>query len=97
MVIIIICLTDKYNAYLKINGGVIGEASCDRAAKETDARCIDENTPLIAFISHKYEEVSDFDWLYKVLMHIVSLTCMLMKSSFIGLFNLDWMPQFLPK
>ena len=65
-------LTDKYNAYLKINGGTIGEASCDRAAKPTDAKCIDEDTPLIALISHKNEEIVDYDWLYIVLMHIVS-------------------------
>ena len=66
-------LTDKYNSYLKINGGTIGEASCDRAAKPTDAKCIDENTPLIALISHINKEIADYDWLYIVLIHIVSV------------------------
>jgi len=64
---------DKFNSYLKINGGTIRETFSDRPAKETDAKCIDENTPLIALISHKNEEIADYDWLYIVLMHIVSI------------------------
>ncbi|XP_065913406.1 uncharacterized protein [Dysidea avara] len=64
-------IIEKYNAYLKVNGGTIGEASCDRTAKPTDAKCIDENTPLIALISHKNEENIANDWLHIVLMHII--------------------------
>ena len=69
---IIMYSIDKYNSYLKINGGTIREPSCDRAAKETDAKYIDENTPLIALISHKNKEIADYDWLYIILTHIVS-------------------------
>jgi len=70
---IIFCTVENYNAYLSINGGTIGEASCEKAAKPTDAHSIDENTPLITLINHDGEDISNYNWLQVVLMHIVSL------------------------
>ena len=62
---------DKYNEYLRINGGNVGVATCDRAAKPTDVHYIDENTRLINLIS--LENPDEHDWLYIALMDIVSV------------------------
>ena len=70
---IVFCIVDNYNKYLSINGGIIGEASCEKASKPTDAHLINEDTPLIMLINHESEGVPNYNWLYIVLMHIVSL------------------------
>ena len=62
---------DKYNDYLKVNGGIIGGATCNRATKSTDVHYINKDTPLIKLVS--LEDVSKNDWLYIVLMDVVSL------------------------
>ena len=67
-----VIILEKYNDYLKTNGGIIGEATCDRTAKPTDARRITEKTHLIKFLSHESEDVTKYDWLSVVLMDIVS-------------------------
>ena len=68
---------EKYNDYVKISGGIVGEATCDRTSKPTDAKSIDDKTPLIKFLSHESEDITKYhDWLYFVLMDIVS-TCTL--------------------
>jgi len=65
--------SEKYNDYLKINGGIIGDvAVCDRTTKPTDARFINKTTCLINFLSHESESIAQYDWLHVVLMDIVS-------------------------
>ena len=61
----------NYNDYLEINGGIVGTATCNRAVKPTDVHNIDENTQLIKLIS--LEDTNENDWLYIVLMDIVSI------------------------
>ena len=68
----VLLFLEKYNDYLKIRGGTIGEATCDRTAKPTDAQCINEETHLINFLSHESEDITKYDWLYVVLMDVVS-------------------------
>lgn len=63
--------TGKYNDYLKVNGGVIGAATCNRATKPTDVHYISKDTPLINLVS--LEDANENDWLYIVLMDIVSV------------------------
>ena len=59
---------------MTISGGIVGEATCDKSAKPTDAKSIDENTPLIKFLSHESKDTSKYhDWLHFVLMDIVSV------------------------
>ena len=65
-------ILEKYNNYIKINGGAIGEATCDRTAKPTDAQPIDDDTRLINFLSHESEDITKYDWLHIVLMDVVS-------------------------
>jgi len=69
-----LCLfVEKYNDYVSINCGVIGDvAVCDRTAKPTDARFINETTCLIKFLSHESEDITRYDWLYVATMNIVS-------------------------
>ena len=83
--------TDKYNAYLQINGGTIGEASCDRAAKDTDASYINKDTPLIYLVSHDNEGIPKYDWLYIVIMDIVSDIILCCSFKDITVLFKDWL------
>ena len=65
------CALERYNNYLKVSGGVVGDATCNRAVKATDVHHISEDTPLIRLVS--LEDTTKNDWLYLVLMDIVSL------------------------
>lgn len=56
-----------------MNGGVIGNATCNRATKPTDVHKISEDTPLINLVS--LEDADKNDWLYIVLMDVVSMLC----------------------
>jgi len=64
------CVLERYNNYLKVSGGVSGDATCNRALKATDVHRISEETPLIRLVS--LEDTTKNDWLYLVLMDIVS-------------------------
>ena len=66
-----IVFADKYNDYLKVNGGVIGNVTCNRVINPTDVSCITKDTPLIKLVS--FEDTNKNDWLYIVLMDIVSI------------------------
>ena len=68
---VIVC-SGKYNDYLRVNGGNVGTATCNRAAKPTDVHYINEDTRLINLLS--LEDTDENDWLYIVLMDVVSLT-----------------------
>ena len=54
-----------------MNGGVVGGATCNRTTKATDVRYISKDTPLIHLVS--LEDPNKYDWLYLVLMDIVSI------------------------
>jgi len=54
-----------------VNGGIVGGATCNRATKPTDVHCISKNTPLINLVS--LEDTNKNDWLYIVLMDVVSI------------------------
>ena len=60
--------------YLEVNGGKIGTATCNRAAKPTDVHSISEDTQLIKLLS--LEDTDKNDWLYIVLMDVVSISVM---------------------
>ena len=62
---------DKFNNYLRVTGGVIGGATCNRAVKPTDVHPISKDTPLIYLVS--LEDTNKNDWLYLVLMDVVSI------------------------
>ena len=65
------CASERYNSYLKVSGGVVGDATCNKALKPSDVHRISEETPLIRLVS--LEDTTKNDWLYLVLMDIVSL------------------------
>ena len=65
-----VVIVGKYNEYLKMSGGVVGNATCNRAAKPTDVHYISKDTPLIHLVS--LEDANKNDWLYIVLMDVVS-------------------------
>ena len=54
-----------------MSGGVVGNATCNRATKPTDVHYISKDTPLIHFVS--LEDTNKNDWLYIVLMDVVSI------------------------
>ena len=60
----------NYNDYLRISGGVVGNVACNRVVKSTDVHCISKDTLLIHLVS--LENVNKNDWLYIVLMDVVS-------------------------
>ena len=66
-----IVVLGKFNDYLKVNGGVIGSVTCNRVTKPTDVHYITKDTPLINLVS--FEDTNKNDWLYIVLMDVVSL------------------------
>ena len=53
-----------------MSGGVVGNATCNRAVKPTDVHYISKDTPLIHLVS--LEDTNKNDWLYIVLMDVVS-------------------------
>ena len=54
-----------------MSGGVVGNATCNRATKPTDVHYISKDTPLIHFVS--LQDTNENDWLYIVLMDVVSI------------------------
>ena len=56
---------------MRVTGGVIGGATCNRAVKPTDVHPISKDTPLIYLLS--LEDTNKNDWLYLVLMDVVSI------------------------
>ena len=60
----------KYNDYLRVSGGVVGNVTCNRAVKSTDVHYISKDTLLIHLVS--LENANKNDWLYIVLMDVVS-------------------------
>jgi len=57
----------KFNNYLEVNGGVVGDETCSRALKDSD---VSEETSLIRLVSQ--DDATNNDWLYLVLKDIVS-------------------------
>ena len=64
-------MTEIYNAYLKLNGGSI-DRSNNRDSAPVHISNIDENTLLINLISHDSGDIAKTDWIYIVVMDIVS-------------------------
>ena len=62
----------KFNNYLEVNGGVVGEETCSRTLKDSDVHTISEDTSLISLVS--LDDASKNDWLFIVLRDIVSYT-----------------------
>ena len=54
-----------------MNGGVIGDITCSGYLESTGVQYISENTPLIRSLSQ--EDTTKDDWLYIIIMDIVSL------------------------
>ena len=54
-----------------MSGGIVGNATCNRATKPTDVHYISKDTPLIHLVS--LEDTNKNDWLYIVLMDVVSI------------------------
>ena len=87
---------DKFNNYLRVTGGVIGGATCNRAVKPTDVHPISKDTPLIYLVS--LEDTNKNDWLYLVLMDVVSIATAAFVAVMPGYYLLyiilvDWEPQ----
>ena len=61
----------KYNDYLRLNGGTVGGAGFNGTAKPANIHYISKNTPLIKLLS--LEDQCQNDWLYIVLVDIVSI------------------------
>ena len=74
-----------------MNGGVIGSVTCNRVTKPTDVHYITKDTPLINLVS--FEDTNKNDWLYIVLMDIVSILvalCILTSYCiYVGIFLID--------
>lgn len=67
-----LCVQGKYNDYLRVSRGNVGNATCNRPPNLATVHYISENTKLIKLISLK--DTNENDWLYNVLMEIVSIS-----------------------
>ena len=71
---------DKFNQYIKLNGGVLGAGGCHRRRHDEVITAISTDTPVINFLSTKRDltlkgegEASEAnDWLYLTITDIVS-------------------------
>ena len=61
----------KYNDYLTVNGGNVGRDAFNKATKPANVHYISKDTPLIKLLS--LADTDQNDWLYIVLMDIVSI------------------------
>ena len=61
----------KYNDYFRLNGGTVEDAGFNGTAKPANIYYISKNTPLIKLLS--LEDQCQNDWLYIVLVDIVSI------------------------
>ena len=73
-----IVLSGNYNNYLTLNRGTVDVTACNGAARLTTVHCISNDTPLIKLLS--LEDRNQNDWLYIVLVDIVSPPVMLIVS-----------------
>ena len=67
-----ILLSGKYNDYLTVNEGSIGCTDCNGAVKPGNVQCINKDTLLFKLLS--LEDQCQNDWLYIVLVDIVSIS-----------------------
>ena len=66
-------VTDGYNTYVKAIGGAIGVGACANVKRGNKLYTIEDDYPLLYFLSDTNEEEGGNDWLFLVIADIVRL------------------------